>query len=821
MTTRHHGRSTRAGKRAKIERPRKPQKLQPILLDRLSHALEAQGVSLKRTAVLQIAAAAFGYHNAHELAAADLTVPAVEAVAQATLPDGETLMIVRDPVANALYGIEDQFLAQVVADERREFLGVSPYGHLLDLSALPDVEPLRLGRADLGEDAPLHFAIIEHKHGTSASVALTKDALYDDIAGFCQEYWQEAERRAGPITDYATSQEIVEAYFAGHDTETLYVETARLPRAEKSPPAEPASLDPLYPYADYRAYLAITGQQTSYPHWVASQKATASASRRFWETRDSVQMLAVGSYVVNDVHHVCADGRHLRPGTLARVENVVTVAGCVQLALAFEDGGRVVYTDRERGGSFPVLMAVCHYTADKAPAGLDWIPSGRLPGFGTTVEATVDARGEDRTIPAGTRLKTGVNYTGSDGRIRLVVHFDDTGSTILEALPHCGVFPIRIVEETPSTTGDLGPGDNLYIADDWVEAVNARAASGLSFDAWNAKARADKVHLREAWLTADQARTLKEGDRLTIQVHGRGDAWTEELGETYEGGYAPGTLVTVDEVIPYQGEISLMVYVSTKDHIEIVLPVRAGYVPLARAPEDPAAEPDYSDEEHLFPLSDFENARTQGAVGNLTYAEWKAKAATDQVHLRDRWLTIAEADALNTDDRLAVQIYGSGWAHDTKANRNHQGTYRLGTPIRVLAVDDHGPNNPWIYAVTDDGIDVTLYPRAGYLPVARIAPATAQTPVETATVAEPVLKAEACPQIGERPSLGEEIAFDGIECRIEVADIPEHQPLAAEGIIMIVDQYSETHTCALDGDRWVIVPDYELSDAQRDALTAA
>ncbi len=70
MTTTHHGRSTPAGQRAKTARPRKPGKIQPILVDRLAQALAAHGVSLKRTAILGVAAAAFGYHNANEFAAA-------------------------------------------------------------------------------------------------------------------------------------------------------------------------------------------------------------------------------------------------------------------------------------------------------------------------------------------------------------------------------------------------------------------------------------------------------------------------------------------------------------------------------------------------------------------------------------------------------------------------------------------------------------------------------------------------------------------------------------------------------------------------------
>ena len=41
-----------------------------IYLDRLAAALSAQNVTLKRSQLLEVAAAAFGYHNQHEATAA-------------------------------------------------------------------------------------------------------------------------------------------------------------------------------------------------------------------------------------------------------------------------------------------------------------------------------------------------------------------------------------------------------------------------------------------------------------------------------------------------------------------------------------------------------------------------------------------------------------------------------------------------------------------------------------------------------------------------------------------------------------------------------
>jgi hypothetical protein len=109
-----------------------------VHLDRLGAALSAQDIDLKRTKLLEVAAAAFGYHNTHECTAAsqrgDLTPPPAGVVCRLSLSTGETLLVLRDPVSEAPYAIDESFVEQVVEDERREAYGPSPYGRLLDLS---------------------------------------------------------------------------------------------------------------------------------------------------------------------------------------------------------------------------------------------------------------------------------------------------------------------------------------------------------------------------------------------------------------------------------------------------------------------------------------------------------------------------------------------------------------------------------------------------------------------------------------------------------------------------------------------------------------
>lgn len=109
-----------------------------VYVDRLEAALAAAGVDMRRTKVLEMAAAVLGFHNTHECTAAskrgDLTPAKAEPVCRIEIPGGEALIVLRDPVSDAPYAIDEAFVAQIAEEERREAYGPSPYGRLLDLS---------------------------------------------------------------------------------------------------------------------------------------------------------------------------------------------------------------------------------------------------------------------------------------------------------------------------------------------------------------------------------------------------------------------------------------------------------------------------------------------------------------------------------------------------------------------------------------------------------------------------------------------------------------------------------------------------------------
>ncbi len=121
----------------------------PIILDRLAHALSAQGIKVKRSQLLEISATAFGHRNSNELTAAakagEINPYPAKVIGRVNLPDGQSLIVVNDQHAEAPYAIDESFLDQVAAEERREEIGITPYGHLtalcdvLDAVDIPDI----------------------------------------------------------------------------------------------------------------------------------------------------------------------------------------------------------------------------------------------------------------------------------------------------------------------------------------------------------------------------------------------------------------------------------------------------------------------------------------------------------------------------------------------------------------------------------------------------------------------------------------------------------------------------------------------------------
>jgi hypothetical protein len=116
-----------------------------IHIDRLKKNLEKNGVSWKRHKILELLSSTFDYHNSNELTAAhkrgEINPPKAELIGEIALPNGESIVVARDPLARAPYAIDQSFL------ERVETFGPTPYGHLVDLSRLLEENLEKLGPA--------------------------------------------------------------------------------------------------------------------------------------------------------------------------------------------------------------------------------------------------------------------------------------------------------------------------------------------------------------------------------------------------------------------------------------------------------------------------------------------------------------------------------------------------------------------------------------------------------------------------------------------------------------------------------------------------
>ena len=172
----------------------------PALLDRFEKALSAQGIKLKRSQLLEVSAAAFGWHNSNEMTAAfkqnEIIPPASSPIGTIKVAD-EELILLMDPLANAPYGIDLSFLEQVIAEERAEKIGITPYGNLVNLNSILDapLPSLILANSDKNSHRTLHVAVVNHRHGQDVHVGYTREACEASVADYARDWWDEARNR--------------------------------------------------------------------------------------------------------------------------------------------------------------------------------------------------------------------------------------------------------------------------------------------------------------------------------------------------------------------------------------------------------------------------------------------------------------------------------------------------------------------------------------------------------------------------------------------------------------------------------------------------
>jgi len=157
----------------------------PVHVDRLARALKAQGIDIRRSRIIELVAAAFGYHNSNEFQAAaragDLAPAPAVAAGRLDLDDGTTLVMLYDGEGRS-YAI-----GQTQDRDRLGTIGVTPYGGLVTLPDLDAEMPRIAVRQDVdmsnGHDIQARNVIIDlDTLSTLAEAAdANADALHDNL----------------------------------------------------------------------------------------------------------------------------------------------------------------------------------------------------------------------------------------------------------------------------------------------------------------------------------------------------------------------------------------------------------------------------------------------------------------------------------------------------------------------------------------------------------------------------------------------------------------------------------------------------------------
>jgi hypothetical protein len=176
----------------------------PIALDRLSAALAAQGVSMKRTGLLKVAAAAFGCRNVHELAAMDrdggMTPPAPSFMGRTHVPHVGKMLFFQDP-SGYVYAVEEKRYDEETG--RAADWIVAPFGGLADVSVLRGAAPAGdaaasgKDRATVDAETPylLTDSDCEHLHGREAD----RQALGRDLGTIANDFYPLSDDEAAYV----------------------------------------------------------------------------------------------------------------------------------------------------------------------------------------------------------------------------------------------------------------------------------------------------------------------------------------------------------------------------------------------------------------------------------------------------------------------------------------------------------------------------------------------------------------------------------------------------------------------------------------------
>ena len=197
----------------------------PIHLDRIERALKAAGVTLRRTKVMEVAAAAFGYRNANALAAAsragELTPPPADRISTIEIQKDEIMHILQDPADGRLFGMQ-----ATETGSRADGIGVTPYGNLVTMPSLPSKPDATVGRI------VLWFGQVTGRDGPHNFCGHTEAEYRRDLAAWCLQRWSHTKAETSPaINREHADAKIIEGFFHDNDAYRLSEKIVSEPEA--------------------------------------------------------------------------------------------------------------------------------------------------------------------------------------------------------------------------------------------------------------------------------------------------------------------------------------------------------------------------------------------------------------------------------------------------------------------------------------------------------------------------------------------------------------------------------------------------------------
>ena len=706
--------TTRRPTSARSDQPRthrsqsKPAKAQPILLDRLSAALQRQNVSLKRAALQSVAAAAFGFHNANEFAAADLVPPPATVLGRVSLPQGD-MILVQDPAGAQPYGLPET----VLSGDRAQAYGVSPYGGLVDLSAVTAdpaaAVPVLPAAGQAPSDQTIHVALIEGWHGTTTLYAFSADGVKAQVAAHCRKHWDSASSDQ-PVASFASDQELITAFFDGHETDDLSygeIPVSKLPLALSGPTAATTGTATVW--------VGVHDYDNGSTTYVDTTEAGlyAQVAKVLRESWSEVEKDAgPETDYPDDRDAVEAYFEHSDEDTLDVSEHALTASGAVAPAV-----------DSDPDAAWRAYVAEVRARVEAEDAGEHWAQhpehdtdawqqavmngdtrDGYWEWLARTLEdETLDGDpGEDDETPVSPETLA-ANVAENVDRIKA----RNSGA---HASPEIGEHPIYIREDW-QTEDRMGLTTASY--KDWV-AAQAKAGRPIA-QSWLSETKLDDATLRSIHAGRDGFL------RIALEVP-RGESTPLKL--------RPGHLVRITEIGP-EDERYLTVSVAENVTVTFYPEDRGGYLPVSLATSGPQSQ----DLHPVYVYAYWEAERNRGARA-IDYPAWVAEHERMNVLRLQNWSRVRDLSndpfLRSTEPRCTIHVHGVAELVDSNGEpTGRTTTYAPGDQITLEEAEFMGSGAD-LKLETADGGRFTLIDQHGYLPVTPVRNATPISDAERA-----------------------------------------------------------------------------------------